>query len=74
MTRLKIDKGVKAPPLGRKTAVWWQMKVNESVFMPGRCAGEIGGYLREPRKAGLRFTARSVEENGIVGCRVWRVE
>ena len=53
---------------------WRDMQVGSSFFIPGRTAGALAGAKSTAKKnTGFRFTTRTVTENGVNGCRVWRV-
>jgi len=70
MSDLKIETGIPMPPEKsgpRKTAVWHEMAVGDSVFVAGKFSG---GTLSAARASGKRFATRKVDG----GTRVWRVE
>jgi hypothetical protein len=71
---LKIDKRVPIPKghnAGGQTAALKALKVGDSFFAPGATSNSftMRSYMR-PKK----FTIRTLEENGVKGVRVWRVE
>ena len=68
---IEITKGVPAPR-GRKSKYPFRdMDVGDSFFAPGSSVIGIHGCARRHRP--MRFTCRSVVENGIAGIRVWRI-
>ena len=78
MDRLRIDKGI---PIPKKTRYpFTEMKIGDSFFAPlaegkriERLQSSITGAARSLRDR-LRITTRRVEEKGIAGVRVWRIE
>jgi hypothetical protein len=47
------------------------MEVGDSFFSPGSSVIGIHGCARRHRP--MKFTCRSVVENGVAGIRVWRI-
>jgi hypothetical protein len=86
---ISIEKGVPIPDGrytngGREKYPFRRMEIGDSFFVSdeGRMSGQwlrakLYTYAASVRKRGvpdLRITARVVEENGVSGVRVWRVE
>ena len=76
---IEIETGVPMPEskgVGRRLRYpLLEMEVGQSFFAPGRNAAQMSaytGYVR--RKYGKSFQARTLAENGVDGCRVWRIE
>lgn len=68
---IAITKGLPAPR-GRKSKYPFRdMELGDSFFAPGSSVIGIHGCARRHRP--MRFTCRSVVENGIAGIRVWRI-
>lgn len=68
---IEITKGVPAPR-GRKSKYpFREMEIGDSFFAPGSSVIGIHGCARRHRP--MKFTCRSVVENGIAGIRVWRI-
>lgn len=75
----KIDKGVPVPKRGHRLekAPLLDMAVGDSFFVPKN--DEDGDTFRgrmygKAKTAGIRVTIRRVEEGGVDGHRVWRIE
>lgn len=69
---MKIEKGVPIPPKMRvpRKAIFHQMEVGDSVFMPGKKRNPLAYTVHIRRTRGWKFTSRKVEG----GVRIWRVE
>lgn len=68
----KFDKGIPIPESTHGKYGFREMDVGDSLFIGGKTSAEINncyGHLK-PRK----FTSRRLEENGIKGVRIWRIE
>lgn len=51
------------------------MKVGQSFFAPDKNSNQMNNASSHWRKKlGWRFESMTVMENGVEGCRVWRVE
>ena len=78
MSEVKIDKDVPLPPkrcgLHHQKYPFATMEVGDSFFVPEYKPGKGGGALFHhwQKKLGHRYTSRKVEENGVVGLRIWR--
>ena len=87
---LEPEPGVPLPPPRAKSrpyrVQWDRFEVGDSVFLAGYRQGRMRNdengkpmvvlnmsYIRRAAP-NFRFTARSVEQNGMPGLRVWRVE
>jgi hypothetical protein len=49
-----------------------QMLVGQSCFIPDKTPKSLNSLF--PKTDGIKFTMRTVTENGIKGVRVWRIE
>jgi hypothetical protein len=75
-----IERGVPVPPLGRQLVrkyPFCAMKVGDSFFVPGQTS--VKGSARVAaatygRRNNMRFTGRTVTQDGISGLRIWRVK
>ena len=73
----EIDKDIEIPSRCRgkrgPTYPWNELGVGDSFFAPSdaRC---FTAAAHRARFHGGKYTTRAVEENGVVGFRVWRVE
>ncbi|MEY3082422.1 MAG: hypothetical protein RJA94_2407 [Pseudomonadota bacterium] len=68
---IEITKGLPTPR-GRKSKYpFREMEVGDSFFSPGSSVIGIHGCARRHRP--MKFTCRSVVENGVAGIRVWRI-
>jgi hypothetical protein len=68
---IEITKGLPTPR-GRKSKYPFRdMEVGDSFFAPGSSVIGIHGCARRHRP--MKFTCRSVVENGVAGIRVWRI-
>lgn len=84
---MQIDKNI-PPPVARafksKTGrlsryPFRQMEIGDSAFFPGanKVNAQHPAYMAAKtiqKRDGLRFTLRSVVENGVEGVRIWRLE
>ena len=68
---IEITKGLPTPHRGRTKYPFRDMELGDSFFAPGSSVIGIHGCARRHRP--MRFTCRSVVENGIAGIRVWRI-
>ena len=70
-SNIEITKGVPTPR-GRKSKYPFRdMEVGDSFFAPGSSVIGIHGCARRHRP--MKFTCRSIVENGVAGIRVWRI-
>ena len=69
---IAITKGVPAPRGRRAKYPFRDMEIGDSFFAPGSSVIGIHGCARRHRP--MRFTCRSVVENGVSGIKVWRIE
>lgn len=68
---IEINRGLPAPR-GRKSKYpFREMEIGDSFFAPGSSVIGIHGCARRHRP--MKFTCRSVVENGVAGIRVWRI-
>ena len=67
-----ITKGLPAPRGRRAKYPFRDMEIGDSFFAPGSSVIGIHGCARRHRP--MRFTCRSVVEDGVSGIRVWRIE
>lgn len=68
---IEITKDVPTPRGRRSKYPFRGMEIGDSFFAPGSSVIGIHGCARRHRP--MRFTCRSVVENGIGGIRVWRI-
>ena len=68
---IAITKGLPAPRGRRAKYPFRDMQVGDSFFAPGSSVIGIHGCARRHRP--MRFTCRSVVEDGVAGIRVWRI-
>jgi hypothetical protein len=68
---ISITKGMPAPRGRRSKYPFRDMDIGDSFFAPGSSVIGIHGCARRHRP--MRFTCRSIVENGIPGVRVWRI-
>jgi hypothetical protein len=79
-TELKIDDGVPIPPLHTQShdarrALFKRLQVDQSIFYPGEKIEALRMALAKwALHEGFTITTRKVEEDGVAGLRVWRVE
>lgn len=69
---IEITKGVPTPRGRRSKYPFRDMEIGDSFFAPGSSVIGIHGCARRHRP--MRFTCRSVVEDGVAGIRVWRIE
>lgn len=73
---IAIDKNIPPPTTGAKGNKYpiEALEVGDSFFVPGKRPAEISAcYFRKALTLRRKFTARTLEENGVKGCRVWRI-
>lgn len=52
---------------------WANLGVGHSFFAAGKTAATMGGNIAQARRQhGYTLVCRTVTENGVRGCRVWR--
>ena len=68
---IAITKGLPAPRGRRAKYPFRDMEIGDSFFSPGSSVIGIHGCARRHRP--MRFTCRSVVEDGVAGIRVWRI-
>ena len=68
---IEITKGLPTPRGRRSKYPFRDMEVGDSFFAPGSSVIGIHGCARRHRP--MKFTCRSVVEDGVVGIRVWRI-
>ena len=69
---IEITKGLPTPRGRRSKYPFRDMEIGDSFFAPGSSVIGIHGCARRHRP--MRFTCRSVVEDGVAGIRVWRIE
>lgn len=72
----QIEKNVPLPANNREVKFpFAEMEVNDSFFVEGRTTKSFASITQHwRRKMNHRYATRNVEENGVKGVRVWRVE
>ena len=68
---IAITKGLPTPRGRRAKYPFRDMEIGDSFFAPGSSVIGIHGCARRHRP--MRFTCRSVVEEGVPGIRVWRI-
>lgn len=68
---IEITKGLPTPRGRRAKYPFREMEVGDSFFAPGSSVIGIHGCARRHRP--MKFTCRSLVENGVAGIRVWRI-
>ena len=74
---IKIDKGIPipAPNNGPKPRYpFAQMSVGDSFFAAKSRNTILASAWRHTKIHGGKFTMRATVEDGVTGCRVWRIE
>jgi hypothetical protein len=78
----KIDSNVPMPRSGKPPSLmgikkypYDKMSVGDSVLVPGKREGKhaFKSFFSGGRKYGMKFSMRTVFENGVEGVRIWRV-
>jgi len=69
---IEITKGMPTPRGRRAKYPFRDMEIGDSFFAAGSSVIGIHGCARRHRP--MRFTCRSVVEDGVAGIRVWRIE
>lgn len=69
---IEIEKGVPIPPIkaAKNTYPYREMQVGDSFFIPGKKSSEVTTHSKSTGH--MKFTRRTVVENGVKGVRVWR--
>ncbi len=68
----EFRRGAPRPPVSKYG--FHDMLAGQSVFIAGKTANDLQGTTRHwARKLGATFTARTREEGGVRGVRIWRV-
>ncbi len=74
---VQIEKGILLPPrpTGRGSPRGWafKMEVGDSVLIQ-KPRNRAFASTVHARRHGMKFSARSVCENGVQGTRIWRIE
>lgn len=71
----KIDKNVPLPKRSsgkKRTSVFWEMEVGDSVFLPNKKQNVVTAGLYRLSTKGRKFATRIWEQDGQTGVRVWR--
>lgn len=76
-----IEKNIELPQEGQRNKYPFDaMEIGDSVFVVGDPGMKVtpGRRMRSAahvyaRKRAIKFTVRRVEENGVIGARVWRI-
>ncbi len=79
---IQVEKGIPVPPRtgGGDTTKKYplsDLEVGDSFFVEGSYEKTKSAQVRASQYGaahGLKFTTRSVAENGVLGMRIWRVE
>ena len=69
---MKIDRDIPIPQANNNqgiSATLRKLKKGESVFIPGKTAQDLGGFIDHCKLTG-KMTRRTIDG----GCRVWRVK
>jgi hypothetical protein len=69
---LKIDRDIPMPQARNNlgiSAALKRMKVGESIFIKGKTAGDMGGFIDHCGLSG-KVTRRTIDG----GCRIWRIK
>ena len=69
---IEITEGLPTPRGRRSKYPFRDMEIGDSFFAPRSSVIGIHGCARRHRP--MRFTCRSVVEDGVPGIRVWRIE
>ena len=73
-----IEKGVPIPESrggGRGKYPFREMEIGDSFFVAGKSTAKFSAHVHHHRKRhGLKFTTRTVTEDGVKGVRIWRTE
>lgn len=76
---ITVDKNVPIPPVQRPGVgrpakyPFRQMEIGDSFFVERSTRFMARAVFYWEKKCGGKFSARTVIENGVKGCRVWRV-
>ena len=72
----KLDANIPIPPLkgGQPKYPWESMKVGDSFFAPVPHSVLYSASYARTKKHNAGYKTRSVVENGVQGCRTWRVK
>lgn len=68
---IEIAKGIPTPTRGRAKYPFRSMQLGDSFFAPRATVIGLHGCARRHRP--MRFTCRTVVEQGVPGVRVWRI-
>ena len=73
-----ITKGMRMPKrAGGRLAQypWDELEVGDSFFIPEKSSKTFGSAASTAAKArGIKLSLRTVEEGGVIGIRIWRLE
>lgn len=69
----KIEDDVPRPEKKTKYP-FGDMKVDQSVFIPGKTSRQVANAMSTYRRKGMKFTTEYRTEDGVEGTRVWRDE
>ncbi len=73
----EIEKGIPIPNMGTKKDKypWRNMKIGDSFFVANKTVKIMGPCAHHIAKnRDMKFSVRTVEENGKKGVRIWRIE
>jgi hypothetical protein len=71
----KITDDIPVPGLkGKEKYPWSQMKIGQSIFIPGDSYRAGQAAKKWGKERGVTFIARLLVENGVKGLRVWRTK
>lgn len=51
-----------------------ELDIHGSFFLPCSISGAYGRMQRYLAELGIKVTCRTVDEDGVTGCRIWRIE
>lgn len=75
MTGDDFDRDIPMPPRGGKEIYGWdRMRIGDSRFVAVSSEKLSGSLTYAKLKHGFKFSTRRVEEDGVIGTRVWRVK
>lgn len=71
--QFKIEQGIEIPERRGRSKLYpfSQMNIGDSFFIPGKTSQSISTNFGHHKP--MKFSARTMEENGVKGVRVWRV-
>ncbi len=73
---IKIDKNIPAPTTGAGAPPKYpfgEMEIGDSFFIANATGNALISASKNWRKNGEKYTSRTVTEDGVPGCRIWRI-